>query len=82
MAAERGRRNWEIRNDTYTLLCTEQIINKSLLYRVGNSTRCFVMMGRQSRGAGIYAYKWLIHFTVLQKLNAVKQLSTIKKDPR
>ena len=42
--AERGDgKNWEIRTDTYTVLCIKYITNKTLLYSGGNPTQYSVM---------------------------------------
>ena len=38
----KGRMNWEIGIDIYTLLCTKQVTNKNLLYGTGNSIQCSV----------------------------------------
>ena len=38
-----GGMNWDIRIDTYTLLCIKQITNEDLLYSTGNSTQCSVV---------------------------------------
>ena len=57
----------------------------NLLYGTGSSARRSVVAERGRMGAGvggrltgegiyIYVYVWLIHFTVQQKHNAVKQL--------
>ena len=39
----KGRMNWEIGIDIYTLLCTKQITNKNLLYGTENSIQCSVL---------------------------------------
>ena len=39
----RGRMNWEIGIDIYTLLCIKEITSENLLYSTGNSTQCSVV---------------------------------------
>lgn len=47
MYGHQGRRgggmNWDIGIDLYTLLCMEWVTSENLLYRMGNSTQCFMV---------------------------------------
>ena len=49
----RGGMNWEVRTDTYTLLCTKYITNENVLYSLAHTPHCSVMteMGRKSNEA-------------------------------
>ena len=67
----KGRMNWEIGIDIYTLLCTKQVTNKNLLYGTGNSIQCSVDLNGNEIQKKEGHVLWLIHFVVQQKLTAV-----------
>ena len=52
----RGRINWEIGIDTYTLLYIKQIANTDLLYSTGDSSQYSVMVyeGKESKKDWIF----------------------------
>ena len=82
---ERGRINWEIGTDIYTLLYIKQITNKDLLNSTGNSTQYSVMtyIGKESKKEWIYVYTsiYLIHFAAQQKLTHYKSTILQKELP-
>ena len=53
-----GGINWKTGIDIYTLLYTEQITNKDLLYSTRNTTQYSVLtyMGKESKKEWIYVY--------------------------
>ena len=69
---KRGRVNWKIGIDIYTLLilCIKQITDKNLPQSTGNSTQCSVVtyIGRKFKTEGLHVYRQLIHFAIQQKL--------------
>ena len=66
----RGKINWEVAIDTYTLLYKKQITNQKLLYSTGNSTQysALAYMGKKNKKEWIYVHVQLIHFVVHLKL--------------
>ena len=56
---EVGGRNWEIGNDTYTLLilCIKQTTNEKIQFSMGTMLNAlWTRMGRKSRNEGTYVY--------------------------
>ena len=67
--SRRGRTNWEIRTDVYTLPCVTQTASRKVLYNTGSSAQCSVMTWRGGTGVGwslkregihTHIYRWFI----------------------